>query len=184
MSFSLKVIVCLQSGPWIFWKLQTGPFSSTSGQLLCSAPPACRSAAHRSGPPPQRHLLPACLLYSSGRRRCAAPPAALGRPEATSCSRWPPTRRARAAAALLPLALELPCSATHLEPHAGRHLAAVVAGSLQHPRTPTRACTSTQSTTSFYSTLSFTASSPPDSKTPPAITIAAAEQGLAVEPPP
>ena len=130
------------------------------------------------------HLLPACLLCSSGHRRCAAPPAALGRPEATSCSRWPPMRRARAAAALLPLVLELPCSATHLEPHAGRHLAAVVAGSLQHPRTPTRACTSTQSTTSFYSTLSFAASSPPNSRTPPAITIAAAEHGLAVEPPP
>ena len=114
------------------------------------------------------HLLPACLLYSSGRRRCAAPPAALGRPEATSCSRWPPMRRARAAAALLPLTLELPRSATHPEPPADRHLAAVMAGSLQHPRTPTRACTSTQSTTSFYSTLSFTASSPLDSRTPPA----------------
>jgi len=130
------------------------------------------------------HLLPACLLCSSGRRRCAAPPATLGRPEATSCSRWPPMRRARAAAALLPLTLELPRSATHPEPPAGRHLAAVMAGSLQHPRTPTRACTSTQSTTSFYSTLSFAASSPLDSRTPPAITIAAAEQGLAVEPPP
>jgi len=59
------------------------------------------------------HLLPACLLCSSGRRRCAAPPAALGRLEATSCSRCPPTRHARAAAALLPLTLELPRSATH-----------------------------------------------------------------------
>ena len=143
--------------PGIFRNCKSVPFPLPPAclpALLLWPPPLCSTARHTG--PARGHLLLALASHASRQscRRSSTPHAG-----ASSLCHAP-------------------------EPPTGRHLAAVMAGSLQHPRTPTRACTSTQSTTSFYSTLSFAASSPPDSRTPPAITIATAEQGLAVEPPP
>ena len=54
---------------FIVWSLEISEISTQStfllpSLLLCSAPPACRRTAHRSGPPPQRHLLPASFHAS------------------------------------------------------------------------------------------------------------------------
>ena len=84
MSFSLKVIACLHLGPWKFQKLQSSPFSSTSGQLLCSPPPALYAARPPLWAASPRHLFLALA----------------------------PTRRSQPAPSLLGRALELPSLAT------------------------------------------------------------------------
>jgi len=133
----LKVTSALQFGPWKFQKLQSSPFSSTSGQLLCSAPSACCRAAHRSGPPPQRHLLPA----SCSTRRAA-----------------PPRRSTPRAGALNPS----PRAPAELS---GRHLAVAVASSLQSPGPRFLARSRTKSTPESFSTRLFAYSPLPRSRT-------------------
>ena len=88
----LKVISVLQLGPWKFQKLQSSPFSSTSGQLL----------------------------YWLCRRRVAAPPTALGRLPAPPLARagFHASPRNSTAAFAPRRALSSPCHAVRGPPPA------------------------------------------------------------------
>ena len=88
MSFGLKVIACLQKGPWNFWKLQNRPYDHLPLPALLLA------AGHRQRRPPTPSRLSRPLLRRAlaptRRGRATPPPVA---------SRWPsPSRATRPAA--------------------------------------------------------------------------------------
>ena len=70
MSFSLKVIACLQSGPWNFWKLQNRPYPHL--------PPPCSALAavhrQRRPPAPSRPFRPLIRRALAPTRRGRPPP--------------------------------------------------------------------------------------------------------------
>ena len=109
MSFSLKVIACLQSGPWNFWKLQNCPFlpppppCSVSRRRPPTAPPPAlwRGFPAINSPRAGTHASlcsssPACCLELEppGRATRAAEPRNV-RAAATSPSRWRARCRSR-----------------------------------------------------------------------------------------
>ena len=143
------------------WSLEISEIATQStfllpSLLLCSAPPACRRAAHRSGPPPQRHLLPASFHAS---------------------------RPSFLAALALALEASTPRHATPTSP-CGRHRDAAVAGPLQHPRAISHARMSTTNTAESYSSPPFAFSVLPHLRTPPPPRLNSDELTPAVDPPP
>ena len=108
--------------------------------------------------------LPAC---SAPRRRCSAPSPPWRASPATSCSRWPPTRRARPPPPLFAFALCLPCLATQHRASGGRHLAAAVESSGQSPRAQSLARSGTTRTPLTSSPRPFARSLPRIPRMPP-----------------
>ena len=162
MSFSLKVIACLQSGPWNFWKLQNCPF-------LPPPPPALFLAAvHRQRRPPASWRgFPAIPAITSPRAGTHASP----RSSSPSCC----------------LALELP-RPSHAPRRfqsrpGGRHRYATMDSPGQRPPHPSSERPSPTRTPEVDSIRSFALSSLSHRRTPPPPRLNPGELTSAAEPP-
>jgi len=155
LSFSLKVILILHSGPWKFWKLQNSPF------LL---------------PPAPSSVFP--------RRRCAEPSPAQWRAcPATFCIALAPTRRAAPPPPPIASRWSSPAVPCRPEPPHGRHLAVAMARPRQRPPPSPSARPSTTNTPKTESPHSFALSSPPHPRTAPPPRLNSDELHPAVAPP-
>jgi len=99
LSFSLKVILVLHSGPWNFWKFQIGPFPLPPAPLLCLA--AMCSAAPPAGAV-ESQPGPSCFALAPTRRAAPPPPPLASRWSSPAVPRAPAERRAARAAATSP----------------------------------------------------------------------------------
>ena len=160
MSFSLKVIACLQNGPWKFWKLQNSPFLP---------------------PPAPSPVFPGAAVQSLS-------PAPWRARQAAFCFALAPTRRPRASPPPLPSRCASPCRATRprraqSRPR-GRHRDAAVESPLQSspPFPITR--TGTTKTPASYSSPPFAFSVLPRPRTAPPPRLNSDELTSAAEPPP
>ena len=98
MSFSLKVILVLHSGPWKFWKFENGPFPLPPAPLLClaavcSAAPPTDAVESQPGP--------SCFALAPTRHAAPPSPPLASRWSSPAVPRAPAERRAARAAATL-----------------------------------------------------------------------------------